>query len=432
MRAAVGTGAAAGSGPAIGIERLRVWPGELSLDMRTLVEARGGRVEEVCGQMGIGARTVSPPWEDPVTMAVEAGQRVLRAGDRARVRLLLVASESGPDQEKSLSTWVQRYLELPDDVRHVEIKAACYGGTGALQLAAGWIAQWPEEDAAALVITTDQSRPHFGRPWEFVMGAGATAMLVSRRPRLLALEPGLSGVYTHEVSDLFRPTSRVEAGHSETSLLSYLDAVDQSFERYLSAVEHRRGVAVRTLDDLRAWAPHTLYHAPFGGITRRAHRAVLRTLEGDSDAESDYLERVAPTLTFGARMGGVYAGSVFVSLAGLVASGRASAGERVCVYSYGSGSCAETYSGVLGEGVGDVGPEGAVDAEGLEALLGARRPLTVAEYEEAEQDRTAWIDDGDHHVRLDGLGGHYASHVRGRRRLVHLGATDWVRQYGWS
>lgn len=413
----------------VGIEKLRVWPGTMALDMATLVRARGGRIDEVCGQMMIDERTVSPPWEDPVTMAVEAGRRALGPDDRARVRLLIVASESGPDQEKALSSWVQRWLGLPDDVRHMEVKAACYGGTGALQLAAAWIAQWPEEDAAALVVTTDQSRQHFGRPWEYVMGAGATAMLVSRNPRFLALEPGLSGVFAHEVSDLFRPTSRVEAGHSETSLLSYLDAVDQSFARYADAVGRRRGVALRTSEALTEWMPHVVYHAPFGGITQRAHRAVLRTLE-DFDgraAEADFRTRVEPTLRYGRRMGGVYAGSVFVSLLGLAASGRARPGDRVGIYSYGSGSCAEFYGGVFGEGV--LGE--AADA-GLDALLDARRALTVREYEEAERERTAWIDDGDHRVSVDGFGGLYRERVEGAGRLVYRGATEWVRQYGWS
>jgi 3-hydroxy-3-methylglutaryl CoA synthase len=410
----------------IGIERLRVYPGSMSLDMRTLVEARGGNVAEVCDQMMIAARTVNPPWEDVVTMAVHAGRLLLRPGDRERVRLLLVATESGPDQEKALSTWVQRYLDLPEDVRHAELKCACYGGTAALQLAAAWIAWWPEPDAAALVITTDQSRQHFGKPWEFVMGAGATALLVSRRPDFLALEPGLSGVHTHEVSDLFRPTSRVEAGHSETSLLSYLDAVDLCLGRYVASVERLRGVRVRSVADWAAWAPHLVYHAPFGGITLRAHRAVLRALDGfDPRAvEPDFRERVAPTLRYGARMGGVYAGSPFVSLAGLAASKRARPGERVALYSYGSGSCAEMYGGVLGPAI-DEDP-------GLESLIEARRPLTVREYEEAERERTCWIDDGDHVVGTDGFGGWYDAAYRGRGRLVYRGARGWERQYAWS
>ncbi|MDZ7592561.1 MAG: hypothetical protein U5L05_18190 [Rubrivivax sp.] len=63
--------------------------------------------------MMIDQRSVDPPWEDPITLAVNAGRRVLRDDERHRVKLLLVASESAPDQEKAMSTWVQRYLDLP-------------------------------------------------------------------------------------------------------------------------------------------------------------------------------------------------------------------------------------------------------------------------------------------------------------------------------
>ena len=413
----------------IGIEKLRCYPGRLSLDIRALVEARGGRVEELCGQMMLTARTVSPPWEDVVTMGVEAGLRVLGPDDRARVRLLLVASESGLDYEKAIATWLHRYLRLPDEVRLAELKVACYAGTSALELAAGWLSQWPEEDAAALVVTTDQSRNHHGEVPEFIMGGGATAMLVSRRPRFLALEPGLSGVHSQELSDIFRPTSRVETGHSETSLLSYLEGLDQAFERYRVAVERRCGVTLDSPAALDRWMPHLVYHAPFGGITLRAHRALLRAV-GEPDpaaASADFATRVEPTLQFGRRIGSTYAGSVFISLLGLAASGRARPGDRVGIYSYGSGSCAEFYSGVLGEGVVDE-----ARAAGLEDLLASRQPLSVAEYDAAEHERTAWIDCADYRVRTDILGGLYEERVRGRKQLVFAGATDWVRQYEWS
>lgn len=395
--------------------------------MRTLVEARGGDPREVVERMMIDERSVAPPWEDPVTMAVNAADDLFDEGERERVGLLLVASESAPDQEKALSTWVQRWLELPDDCRNLEIKSACYGGTGALQLACHWLLAQPD-DARALVITTDQSRQHFHRPYEFVMGAGACAMLLAKNPRFLRLDLGMSGVYTHEVSDLTRPTSRVEAGHSETSLLSYLDAVDITLERYLRSVHRRTGRTIETLDDLRAWAPSCIYHAPFGGITLRAHRAALRSLGVTARAAigDDFSRRVAPTLRFNRRMGGTYASSTFVSLLGLVDALEEAEAEiaerRVAVYSYGSGSCAECYSGVLG-------PEAASIARraNLRGLLDERRPIGVREYEEAERERTCWIDDGHHRVSIDGHDGLLRRRYTGR--LVYRGSTDHVRQY---
>ena len=103
--------------PSVGIDRLWVEPSTIVMDMATLVRARGASVDEVCGDMMIDARSVVPPWEDPVTLAVNAVIGLLPdPAARQRVKLLLVASESGPDQEKALSTWVQRHAGLPDDV----------------------------------------------------------------------------------------------------------------------------------------------------------------------------------------------------------------------------------------------------------------------------------------------------------------------------
>lgn len=419
-----------GDAPAFGIDRIALHPSTMAIDMRTLVEARGGNVDEVVGQMMIDQRSFDPPWEDPITLAVNAGRRLLRAGERERVKLLLVASESAPDQEKAMSTWVQRYLELPDDCRNVEVKHACYGGSAAVRLALAWLAADGEEDDLALVICADQSRAHFGRPYEFVMGAGGTALLLSRKPRFLTIDRGLSGLYTHEVSDLIRPTSRVEAGHSETSLLSYIEAVDTAFARYADAAKRRVGVTIDSLEAMRAWFPRQVYHAPFGGITKRAHRVVLRTLADWAPAslEADFAARVEPSLRFNRRMGGTYAGSVFISLLGWASAlGDAAAGERVGIYSYGSGSTGEFYSGVLGAGAGVV----AADAN-ASGLLDARLDATVAEYEAAEGARLAAIDDGELTVSLAGFRDLYARAYEGRGLLTFRGTRDHVRQYEWS
>jgi 3-hydroxy-3-methylglutaryl CoA synthase len=416
-------------GPHVGIDRIHVWPCTLALDMAELVEARGGNVEQVVGDMMIDERSLNPPWEDPVTMAVNAARSVLADEDLDAVKLLLVASESGPDQEKPLSTWVQRYLELPDDCRNLEVKHACYAGTGCLQLASSWLLSQPE-GVKALVVTTDESRQHFHRPYEFVMGAGACAMLLAREPRFLALDLPLSGVYTHEVSDLFRPTSRVEAGHAETSLLSYLDAVDFTVERYLDAVSATCGTALRTVEDWIRWLPLQVYHAPFGGITTRAHRAALR-LMGDVSrqaASRDFAARIEPTLRYNRRMGGTYGSSVFISLLGAVdALGGDGVDRRVGIYAYGSGSCAEFYSGVFGRDA----PAQAARAE-LASALDARRRVDVREYEEAERERTCWIDTPDYCVSTDGHDGWYDRRYRGRGLLRFAGAEDHVRRYEWT
>jgi 3-hydroxy-3-methylglutaryl CoA synthase len=408
-----------------GIEKIGVYPCSLALGMAELCAARGRDPADIRETMMIDERSVNPSWEDPVTMAVNAANLTLTDADRERVELLIVASESGVDQEKPLSTWVHRYLRLTPHCRNFEVKHACYGGTAGLQMALNWVASGLAGEAKALVIATDQSRMHLGQPWEFVMGAGAAAVLVSRTPRILEIELGKSGYWTNEVSDLTRPTSRVETGNSETSLLSYIDALEGAYAHYLERVS-----ALGPPLNFDEYFAKNIYHAPFGGMTFRAHRTLLRRFRPMSKSEvwAHFERKTLPSLNYLRRMGGTYAASAFIGLLGLVENAEGlEPGDRVSIFSYGSGSCAEFYSGVIC-------PEAREAARGarLPELLDARYRLSVAEYEAVEQERTGYIDLGDYEPRLDGLNGWYDRHYRGRELLVFRGMKDHYRQYGWS
>ena len=406
----------------VGIDKARVYPCSLSLDMADLCAARGHDPADIRDVMMIDERSVNPPFEDPVTMAVNAARPMLTEADRRNIELLIVASESGVDQEKPMSTWVQRYLDLGPWCRNFEVKHACYGGTAALRMASAYLASgFTHPSAKALVICTDQSRMHLGKPYEYVMGAGATALLVSRDPGLFSLEPGASGVFTHEVSDLTRPTSRVETGNSETSLLSYLDALDNAFRAYLENAGGRIGY-----DHFHK----NIYHAPFGGMTLRATRTALRVL-GECTKErarATWEKKTLASLAHVRRMGGTYAGSTFIGLLGLVeGSPDLSPGDRIGIFSYGSGCCSEFYSGLLGPEAKRVAEEAR-----LKFLLDQRYRLSVDEYEAIERERTDCIDSGDFVTTKDLCDGLYERRYQGRGLLVFQGIHDHYRQYAWS
>ena len=408
----------------VGIETIGVYPCTLTLPMEALCEARGQDPAHIANEMMITERSVNPPFEDPVTMAVHAGQIALKELEADQIGLLLVCTESGVDQEKPMSTWVQRYLGLSAQCRNMEIKHACYSGTGAMQLAASWVASPAARGRKALVITSDQSRMHLNQPWEFVMGAGATAFVVSTSPDFLVLEPGASGVYTEEVSDLTRPTSRVETGNSETSLISYLNALEEAFDDFVA-----NAGPINFDED---FAYH-LYHVPFGGLTLRAHRAMLRRLGiSDWDTVRAHFERkTSPSLTYNRRMGGTYAGALFVAMLGLVDQTEAIEGKPVSVFSYGSGCCSEFYRAKFGGRA-----KARARSANLLQRLNDRRVLSVDEYEAIEQQRTDQVDQGDFEPALDVLPrlieSHYQSTYGDERRLLFRGCRKHIRQYTWA
>lgn len=403
----------------VGIEKIRVEPTTLALDMRALCEARGGSVDELRDVMMISERGVCAPWEDPVTMAVDAASPMLTDEDRRSIELLLVSTESGVDSEKPISAWVHRYLGLSPHCRNLELKHACYAGTAGLKLAAEWARATGKK---ALVINTDRSRMHFGKPYELVMGANATAVLVSRQPRILELELDRYGLFSHEVDDLTRPTSRVETGNSETSLLSYMESLTGALEDYCARLPE-------PIDYDRYFA-RNIYHIPFGGITLNAHRAALRVFGDVSKAEARarWEVKTSPSLRYPARMGGCYGSSTFIALLSLIDHApELRAGDRVGVFSYGSGSCAEFYSGRVGHDARAAARE--ADTGGV---LDARKRITVRQYEECEREHQAYIDDGDYRVSRDGLDGWYDERYRGQRRLVFVGCEQHFRRYEWS
>src|SRR5947199_325024 len=122
-----------------------------------------------------------------------------------------------------------------------------------------------------------------------------------------------------------------------------------------------------------------LYHTPFPKMAMKAHRRLLeidgRAVDDDAAAAS-YRTQAAPGLAAVARVGNTYTASLYLCLAALLeAEGRTLAGKRLGLFSYGSGCCAEFFTGGVPEGV-----EAVADA-GVGALLAGRSFIDVPAYE---------------------------------------------------
>lgn len=406
----------------VGIEKITAYPCTMSLDMTALAHARGADPAHPVEELMVTSRSVNPPWEDPVTMAVNAANKLLEGEDRDAVEMVVVGTESSVDYGKPISTWVQRHAGLGPNCRNFETKHACYGGTGGLMAAAHWVASGVRPGKKALVVCTDQSRTHLGKPWEYVLGAGATAMLVSAQPDVAEFELGHNGYWTQEISDTYRPTSRHEVGHADTSLFGYLDALDGSFDSFLERVGEPL--------DYDAYFKKHVYHVPFGGMTFRAHKAVMRRFARmkTSEARAHWGRKTRPSLVYNSQFGGTYTSATFVALMGLIdGSDDLSEGDRISMYSYGSGSCAEFYSLKLGARAREK-----VAAEQLQARLDARKALSVEAYEEVERRRATQVDNDTFEVSTEGFDGHYAAAYEGQQRLVLRGVDGWERRYELS
>jgi hydroxymethylglutaryl-CoA synthase len=371
----------------VGIEQLQVYIPQYSLRLTDLASARNVPAEKLTEGLGVREMAVVPPCEDIVTLAASAGTRLLRAArlDPDAIGMLVVATETGVDHAKPVAIFVHDLLGIGSRCRVYETKHACYAGTAALMAAADWVRAGGARPRRALVIAADIARYELGSPGEPTQGAGAVAMLVGSEPRAFILGEQ-SGTYAGNVHDFWRPLDRREAiVDGKYSVECYLDALAGAFSAY-RALERPALAAGETLTDRLA---RLLYHTPFPKMAMKAHRRLVELdwratparwqaveKELDDAVTASYRELAAPGLEAVARVGNTYTASLYLCLAALLeAEGRALGGRRLGLFSYGSGCCAEFFTGVVPAGV-----EAVADA-GVARLLAGRTFIDVAGYE---------------------------------------------------
>ncbi|MFG2500673.1 hydroxymethylglutaryl-CoA synthase family protein [Streptomyces sp. NPDC048441] len=414
------TGPAAGTGR-FGIEALDVYGGVACVSAQEVCTGRDldpGRF----GNLMMTRRSVGLPFEDPVTNAVNAARPLLdRLGCADRVGTLITCTESGLDYSKSVASYVHDALGLGRNCRLLEAKQACYSATGALQLAAGYIASGVDPGAKVLIIATDVSLADAEAGYaEPATGNGAVALLVGDDPRVLTLDPGAFGTYGFEVLDTARPAPDVEIADVDQSLLAYLDCFKNSFAHYQSRVAGADFVS--TFD-------HLAMHTPFAGMAKAGHRKLMRELAGarPQAIEADFERRLAPSLVYPSQVGNLFAGSLYLSLASLIDTVRPGEPLRVGLFSYGSGCASEFYSGVI-----DASSAAEVAASGIADSLAARAEVDFAAYDALVTEnagcllpvRNRKVDLGRHTALLE--------QAAPRRPLLALTAVeDFHRRYEW-
>ena len=207
----------------IGIDDIELATSHHVVKLDDFAEANG--TDPAKFHLGLGQDEFSfpAPDEDVVTMAAAAAAPIIARSGTEGIRTLLFATESGIDQSKAAGMAVHSLLELPSQMRVVEVKEACYSATAALQAAVGIITRSPGQ--RVLVIASDVARYELDTPGEPTQGAGAVAMLVSANPKLLEIEP-VSGLNSADVDDFWRPNDSTTAiVDGALSVTAYLDAL---------------------------------------------------------------------------------------------------------------------------------------------------------------------------------------------------------------
>ncbi|WP_204121460.1 MULTISPECIES: hydroxymethylglutaryl-CoA synthase [Levilactobacillus] len=347
---------------AVGIDKLGFYTPGLYLDMTDLAHARGAEPNKYLIGIGQSKQAVIPPTQDVVTMAANAAEQILTPATKAEISMVLFGTESGIDNSKATAVYLAHLLGLPSNTRAVEIKQACYGATAGLQLAADFVRARPT--AKVLVIGADIARYGLRSAGEVTQGGGAVAMLVTANPRILALD-AISSYHTADVMDFWRPTYRTEAlvdGKYSTNV--YLDFFQQVWDDY-QAQTHR------TIADFSAF----VFHLPFTKMGRKGLRQILPT--ATSDQQATLTAAFEASQADNREVGNLYTGSLYLSLLSLLRHGNLQGGERLGLFSYGSGAEGEFFSGTVQPTF-----QQGFDEAFLANQLADRQAVSVAEYEE--------------------------------------------------
>lgn len=383
----------------IGIDKISFFTPHLYLDMVDLAKSRDVDPNKYLIGIGQSKMAVIPPTQDVVSMAANAADQILTPEDKEQIDMVLFATESGIDNSKSGAVYIQRLLGLKRQIRVVEMKQACYAATAAIHYAHGHIMMNP--DSKVLVIGADNARYGLRTKGEPTQGGGAAAMLITRNPRILAVQDDAT-FWADDIMDFWRPLGFDEAlvdGKYSTNV--YLDFFEKVFNEYKS----KTGFDVSQFSAL-------LFHLPY---TKEGFKALkIAISDADPTVAARLTREFESVRCYSKQIGNLYTGSLYLGLLSLLENSQdLKAGMRLGLYSYGSGAQGEFYSGLLVPGF-----ENQIKHGELQQTLDQRRRLDISEYEQVynsrikSDERTHQLDTSDDHAKF-----------------VLSGVKDYQRQY---
>ncbi|XP_076020208.1 hydroxymethylglutaryl-CoA synthase, cytoplasmic isoform X2 [Genypterus blacodes] len=324
--------------------------------------------------------------EDINSLCLTVVQRLMERNGLSynSVGRLEVGTETIIDKSKSVKTVIMQLFEDSGntDVEGIDTTNACYGGTAALFNAVNWVESSSWDGRYALVVAGDIAVYATGsaRP---TGGAGAVAMLVgSNAP--LAFDRGLRGTHMQHAYDFYKPDlmSEYPVVDGKLSIECYLSALDRCYAVYRNKIHAQwqrdgsensfsledfgylvfhspycklvqKSLARLMLNDFLSQSNPNTETGPFVGLDSfRGVKPEETYFDRDVEkafmkASADLFERkTKPSLLISNQNGNMYTPSVYGCLASLLAQRSPSelAGQRIGVFSYGSGFAATLYS----------------------------------------------------------------------------------------
>ena len=346
----------------IGIDKIGFATSPYVLRLKDLAAARDTDPEKLSKGLLLKEQSVAPITEDIVTLAATAADDILTDEDKEAIDMVILATESGIDQSKAAAVFVHGLLDIQPFARSFEMKEACYAATAALDYAKLHVEKFPQ--SKVLVIASDIAKYGIGTPGEPTQGAGAVAMLISHNPRILSFNDD-NVAQTRDVMDFWRPNyATTPFVNGIYSTQQYLDSLKTTWAEY----QKRTGL---TLTDFAS----VCFHLPYPKLALKGLKKILD--KSVSEEKKDQLQyNFDQSILYSQRVGNIYTGSLFLGLLSLLENRpQLKAGDRIALFSYGSGAVSEIFSANLVPGF-----EQLLDHKRMDKL-DQRTVLSVADYE---------------------------------------------------
>jgi hydroxymethylglutaryl-CoA synthase len=292
---------------------------------------------------------------------------------------LEVGTETILDKSKSVKSCLMQLFEPSGntDVEGIDTTNACYGGTAALFNAISWIESSAWDGRLAIVVAADNAVYASGtaRP---TGGAGAIAILVGPDAPLV-FDRGLRASCMRHAYDFYKPDLRSEypVVDGKLSIQCYLSSLDTCYQKYCEKVRAKEVDCNVTLSNFDA----VLFHSPYCKLVQKSFarltlvdflnstksksfenhvdlqkfsNVALEDTYFDRDVEKafmtlskeDFEKKTKPSLFIANQVGNMYTPSVYSGLVSLLIDKpiEALAGNKVAIFSYGSGLASSMYS----------------------------------------------------------------------------------------
>jgi hydroxymethylglutaryl-CoA synthase len=375
----------------LGISDIGIYVPAPALSLKTLVERRvrlnprlDRHLERACRVTGQQIIRFPEIWEDTATLAASAANVLFERGMNPRsIRHVAVGTESTVDHSKPISAYVQGMLQsagvdLPGSLSSFQVQHACAGGTMALLSVAGMLATAGRPGETGLVISSDIARYETESTAEITQGAGAVALSVEERPRLIELDLSSVGFHSADVDDFFRPLGSATARvNGSFSMRCYSESLEAAFLDHCARAGDMPERVLRETDFF-------VLHTPFRNMPESALEKLLAKVLG-FDAARAHVLLAEKSLAAGtdplARIGNLYAASLTAALAFLLedrwkALGSGIVGKSVLLASYGSGNTMAVLRGRIAPDAPSV-----IAGWNLQRVFDSARPALFEEYD---------------------------------------------------